>query len=122
MTRRRSSKFSMSRRGLLAGDLAAFGACLTGAHHSLRDLFEVSIPELDLLIDAASDWDGFLGGRLTGAGFGGCVVLVLRAGALEGFEDHLASSFQARFGRRPPVEFFRGSGGPATVRLETPDA
>ncbi len=101
-----------AREALLCGDLASFGECLTGAHHSMRDLYQVSIPELDHLVESALEWPGALGSRLTGAGFGGCVVCVLRTDARDGFADHLERRFEERFGSRPPVEFFRGGVGP----------
>ena len=104
-----------ARDALVSGDLEAFGRSMTAAHESLRDLFEVSIPELDALIDEAHGWPGVLGGRLTGAGFGGCVVLMLERDACDGFADFLAQRFEARFGTRPPVEFFRSVGGPREV-------
>ena len=66
---------------LVAGDLDAAGALMLASHRSLRDDFGVSTPELDLLVDLSRDAGAF-GARLTGAGFGGCVVaLVARAGA-----------------------------------------
>lgn len=101
-----------ARDALLSGDLAGFGAAITEAHGSLRDLFKVSIPELDLLVDAALDWDGVLGTRLTGAGFGGCTVILLRTEARPGLAEHVSESFRRRFGREPRVELFAGDGGP----------
>jgi len=106
-----------ARDALLGGDLVAFGRCLSGAHVSLRDSYQVSIPELDHLVEAALEWEGALGARLTGAGFGGCIVCVLRTDARAGFADHLERRFEERFGSRPPVEFFRGGTGPHEVRL-----
>nr|MBC8370105.1 galactokinase [Planctomycetota bacterium] len=61
-----------TRRGakaLRANNISEFGACMTDAHYSLRDLFQVSINELDVLVKAATDVDGCYGARLTGAGF-----------------------------------------------------
>lgn len=101
-----------AREALLAGDLAAFGRCATEAHHSLRDLFEVSIPELDCIVESACALPGVLGGRLTGAGFGGCAVVLLRRDAREGLAEHVQAEFRARFGRTPEVFFFRGDSGP----------
>jgi galactokinase len=105
-----------ARRALESGDLQTFGRCMSAAHASLRDLYEVSVPELDCLVESAIEWPGVLGARLTGAGFGGCVVAVLEPTACAGFEDHVAAAYEARFGRRPPVFFFRGGQGPRELR------
>lgn len=104
-----------ARRALEVGDLATFGSCMTAAHASLRDHYEVSVPELDCLVDGAVEQPGVLGARLTGAGFGGCVVAVLEPAARAGFEAHVAERFEARFGRRPPIFFFRGGAGPREI-------
>jgi galactokinase len=61
------------------GDLDAFGRLMLASHASLRDDFQVSTPELDLLVDLCMD-EGAFGARLTGAGFGGCVVALAPAG------------------------------------------
>ena len=101
-----------AREALERGDLAGFGGAMSAAHESLRDLFEVSIEELDGLVAAALEWDGVFGTRLTGAGFGGCIVVLLDTGACEGFAEHLGERYEARFGRRPTVELFHGTSGP----------
>ena len=107
-----------AREVLRAGDLATFGRLVTESHRSLRDLFEVSVAELDLIVESALEWEGVLGSRLTGAGFGGCAVVLLRSEARAGFADHIANDFERRFGRRPPVHFFRGDAGPREVFLD----
>jgi galactokinase len=61
------------------GDLGAAGALLREGHASLRDLYEVSIPEVDRLVEVAVE-EGAFGARLTGGGFGGCVVALCPAG------------------------------------------
>ncbi len=101
-----------AREALLGGDLAGFGAQMTAAHASLRDLFGVSIEELDALVEYACEWEGLYGTRLTGAGFGGCTVMAVDTEACAGLEEHLQARFGARFGTRPRVEFFRPSPGP----------
>jgi galactokinase len=106
-----------ARDALERGDLAGFGAEMTRAHASLRTLFEVSVPELDTLVDAAVACEGALGARLTGAGFGGCVVVLLRRGAETELRGSLQSAFQERFGRAPVVEFFGGDEGPREIPL-----
>ena len=67
---------------LRRGQPEIVGALLYESHTSLRDDFEVSTPELDLLVDLASEIEGVLGARLTGAGFGGCTVNLVRSEAV----------------------------------------
>jgi len=107
-----------ARDALLRGDVAGFGAQLFHTHASLRDLFEVSIPELDAIVDAARAWEGVLGARLTGAGFGGCAVVLVRRAAAEGLARHVAETYERAFGRRPHVETFRGDPGPRELALD----
>jgi galactokinase len=101
-----------ARAALLAGDHPGFGRCVSATHESLRELYEVSVPELDCIVAAAHEWQGVLGARLTGAGFGGCAVVILARDACAGFDEHVQRAFEQRFGRRPPVFFFRGDAGP----------
>ena len=101
-----------ARQALERGDADAFGRCISATHASLRELYEVSVPELDRIVELALSWPGVLGARLTGAGFGGCAVVVLRPSALSGFKEHVERGFERDFGRRPPVFFFRGDAGP----------
>jgi galactokinase len=101
-----------ARAALLSQDHAEFGRCVSATHVSLRDLYEVSVPELDCIVSAAQERAGVLGARLTGAGFGGCAVVVLRRSARPGLAEHVQAAFERRFGRRPPFFFFRGDAGP----------
>jgi galactokinase len=71
---------------LEAGDVRAVGALMVASHQSLRDAFEVSTPTLDVLVERLLRLPGVHGARLTGAGFGGCVVALAEPGSLdEGF-------------------------------------
>jgi galactokinase len=101
-----------ARAALLAGDHREFGRCISATHASLRDLYEVSVPELDCLAEAAQGFPGVLGARLTGAGFGGCVVVLVPREAGAGLAAHLEQEFEARFGRKPAVFTFQGDAGP----------
>jgi galactokinase len=107
-----------ARDALLRGDVVSFGAAITRAHASLRDLFEVSIPELDTLVEAACEWPGVLGTRLTGAGFGGCTVILLRRDAAPGMAEHLKARFAKRFGHAPSVELYGGDPGPRELAID----
>lgn len=68
---------------LEANDLARFGRLMNESHDSLRQDYEVSSRELDTLVEVACAVDGVLGSRLTGAGFGGCTVTLLRRDAVD---------------------------------------
>ncbi len=106
----------MARAALDGGDFAAFGRAMTASHDSLRDQFEVSIPELDFLVETAVAWPGVLGSRLTGAGFGGCIVILMETRACPGFAAHLNASYRSRFGRDSDVQFFQGDRGPRELQ------
>lgn len=71
------------------GDFQQFGRLMNESHDSLRDDYEVSSKELDSLVSAAREVDGVLGSRLTGAGFGGCTVTLLRKDAVDKAIRHM---------------------------------
>jgi len=71
------------------GDFQRFGQLMNESHDSLRDDYEVSSKELDLLVSLAREVDGVLGSRLTGAGFGGCTVTLLRKNAVDKAVQHM---------------------------------
>jgi galactokinase len=106
-----------ARDALQAGDAAGFGARMTAAHESLRRLFEVSVPELDRLVESAVATPGVHGARLTGAGFGGCVVALLERGAEAELTARLTRDFESAFGRAPRVEHYAGDRGPREIAL-----
>lgn len=105
-----------ARAALIAGKPAEFGAAMTAAHASLRDLFEVSCAELDRLVEDATSVPGVLGSRLTGAGFGGCSVILLERGAEDELRAALDVGFRRAFGRTPKLELFHGDRGPREIR------
>lgn len=107
-----------ARQFLLAGDLAGAAQFMFETHASLRDLYEVSCPELDCLVDTAKVTSGVLGARLTGAGFGGCVVMLVERDASASVAAALESAFRARFSRDTVVEVFTGDAGPRELRAE----
>jgi galactokinase len=85
---------------LRSGALKEIGPLFAESQASLRDLYEVSSPELDALVEAASGIDGVVGTRLTGAGFGGCTVNLVGTEAVEAFRRTVASRYAQRTGRR----------------------
>jgi len=101
-----------ARDALLRSDAIGFGVEMTRAHASLRDLFDVSVPELDQLVQSAVACEGVLGSRLTGAGFGGCTVILMMRGAEAEVRARVQADFERRFGRKPALGFFQGDSGP----------
>jgi galactokinase len=80
---------------LEAGNIQRFGELMNQCHISLRDLYEVSCPELDVMVRVAQSLDGCYGARLTGAGFGGCTVNLVAREKAEMFSERLAQGYQA---------------------------
>lgn len=105
-------------RALQEGDSARFGALMLEGHASLRDLYAVSGPELDLLVELASGHPGCYGARLTGAGFGGCTVNWVDRASAPGFAKALAEGYQARSGRQAEVWICLPAEGAQAVRLD----
>jgi galactokinase len=79
--------------------LSRFGKLLTESHASLRDDYQVSVPELDTLVGIAQETPGVPGARLTGAGFGGCAVAVITADAAEGASTEITGRYRRGSGR-----------------------
>lgn len=96
---------------LKAGDAAAFGRLMFEGHASLRDLYRVSSPELDALVEIAARLPGCLGARLTGAGFGGCTVNLVEAAQAPAFAEQLAADYQQQVGRQAAVWITRAADG-----------
>ncbi|GAC1415684.1 MAG: galactokinase [Candidatus Velthaea sp.] len=98
-----------------AADPAAIGARMNESHESLRDDFEVSAPELDFLVATAHGLEGVYGSRMTGGGFGGSTVSLLRRDALPAFRAAMASAYRCAFGREPAILEVRASDGAAPI-------
>jgi galactokinase len=96
---------------LEAGDAATFGKLMNESHTSLRDDYEVSIPEMDTLVAAAQRVPGCYGSRLTGAGFGGCTVSLVQESQVEQFKRDVAAAYQKATGRDTTIYVCRASDG-----------
>jgi galactokinase len=88
---------------LESGDLATVGRLFAESQASMRDLFEISSPELDALVDIATEVDGVIGARLTGAGFGGCTINLVHRAAVPALRDAVMRDYPARTGLAPRV-------------------
>ena len=86
-----------------AGDLAACGLLLDASHRSLRDDFQVSLPEVDTLVELLRAQPGVLGARIVGGGFGGSVLAIARPVAAGPAGRAAADDYRSRTGREPCV-------------------
>ncbi len=96
---------------LKRGDVAAFGQLMNESHASLRDDYQVSLPDIDLLVETAQHLAGCYGSRLTGAGFGGCTVSLVERDAVEPFSRDLLHTYRAATGRTATIYVCRASDG-----------
>ena len=83
---------------LRAGDVNAFGQLMNASHVSLRDDYEVTGIELDTLVEEAWKIDGVIGSRMTGAGFGGCTVSIVKDEAVDRFIDEVGKNYLSKIG------------------------
>jgi galactokinase len=97
-------------------DLDRMGRLFEASHRSLQHDYEVSSDELDFLVDAALGIQGVYGARMTGGGFGGCTVNLLRADAAPHFQREIVDLYRERFGIQPCIYICRPSAGASEVK------
>jgi len=102
---------------LHAGEVATWGRLLDEAHASARDDYEISCPELESLVQTAREVDGVVGARLTGAGWGGCIVAVVHQDAVSDFEAYVSKQYQARTGQTATIFACRAGPGAGECSL-----
>jgi len=100
---------------LARNDFGVFGGLMNASHAGLRDDYEVSSTELNALVEAAYRVPGVLGARMMGAGFGGCTISLVEAGAVPEFEARVARDYEAEFGRAPKIHVIRVESGTHAV-------
>ena len=101
---------------LKRGEIAYFGELMTASHVSLRDDYEVTGPELDALAEAAWQVPGVLGSRMTGGGFGGCTVSLVKDEAIEQFKQFVGEEYTKKTGLK--ADFYVAEIGDGVMRLE----
>jgi galactokinase len=89
---------------LKKNDVELFGALMNQSHISLRDDYEVSCKEIDILVDLAWETEGVIGSRITGGGFGGCTVSIVKNDAVDKFIEEIGSAYKNRVGHE--AEFY----------------
>jgi galactokinase len=102
-------------RALEAGDLATVGELFAASHASLRDDYEVSSAELDAMVDIAAGVPGVIGARMTGAGFGGCTVNLVRPDAVEALRTAVLDRYPGRTGLTPMILPVRAAAGAGRI-------
>ncbi|MDR1860155.1 MAG: galactokinase [Bacteroidales bacterium] len=100
---------------LKAGDLEKFGQLMNASHVSLRDDYEVTGPQLDAMAEAAWTVPGVIGSRMTGGGFGGCTVSIVKDEAIDNFKAIVGKEYEAKTGLK--AEFYVAEIGDGGKRL-----
>ena len=103
---------------LQAGDIGRFGELLNASHASLQHDYEVSCAELDTLVEIACSVDGTVGSRMTGAGFGGCTVSLVKEEAVEPFKAAILKEYAKRTGITADIYVSKAEDG---ARVESID-
>lgn len=102
-------------KALKAGELTRFGQLMNASHVSLRDDYEVTGPELDCMAEEAWKIEGVIGSRMTGGGFGGCTVSLVKEEAIEHFIATVGKNYEKRIGIQP--DFYIAEIGDGAIKL-----
>lgn len=100
---------------LKKNDLALFGELMNASHVSLRDDYQVSCSEIDVLVEEAWKVDGVIGSRITGGGFGGCTVSIVKDEAVEEFKAKVGAAYKERVGKSADFYVVEIGDGPAKI-------
>jgi len=103
-------------KALQSADLSEFGRLMVESHRSLSDDYEVSCPELDIMVKVAQKLRGVFGTRMTGGGFGGCTVNLVSADAVEEFQATIAREYRTATGLQADIYICTAADGAAEVR------
>jgi galactokinase len=101
-----------------SGDNKALGPLLQDSHRSLRDDYEVSCRELDLMVEIAMAQPGLIGARMTGGGFGGCTINLVESAAVSDFRRNVAAEYSSKTGLTPEIYVSPASEGAQQMALE----
>lgn len=100
---------------LKENNLKEFGELMNASHVSLRDDYEVSCDEIDVLVEEAWKVDGVIGSRITGGGFGGCTVSIVKDEAVESFKEKVGAAYRERVGKEADFYVVEIGDGPSIV-------
>lgn len=102
-------------RAMLAGDAQTLGRLMSESHVSMRDDFEISSPELDKMVELAQAEGACYGARMTGGGFAGCAVALVREDGVAAFSEHVAALYRQATGLEPALYVCKGAAGASVV-------
>ena len=98
-----NERVKKAKETLKSGDLKKFGELMYASHQSLQELYEVSGKELDTIVEFCKDYENCIGARMTGAGFGGCAIALVKKDSFDEFAAKLISYYKERIGYEPEV-------------------
>ena len=98
-----NDRVNLAAKALNEGNLQEFGRLMYASHQSLKDLYEVTGAELDAVVGFCAEYEQVIGARMTGAGFGGCAIALLKKGKEDDFTSKLSSFYVDRIGYEPAV-------------------
>ena len=109
-------------RALDFGDVRSLGPLMRESHCSLRDDYEVSCKELDVMVEIAAAQPGVIGARMTGGGFGGCTINVVEPGVVDSFKQNVATKYLALTGLTPEIYVSPAADGVQQVQVSSSEA
>lgn len=92
-----------AKTALVSGDIKTFGELMYASHNSLQNLYEVSGKELDTIVDFCKTYEDCIGARMTGAGFGGCAIALIKKDSFDDFSEKLTAYYNEHIGYKPGV-------------------
>lgn len=112
---RENDRVHLAAKALNEGNLTEFGRLMYASHQSLKELYEVSGKELDTVVDFCFGYPHVIGARMTGAGFGGCAIALLKKGFEEDFAKHLSEEYFDKIGYHATIYVQEIGDGPRAV-------
>ena len=101
------------------GDLATVGRCMADSHLSLKNDYEVSSRELDLMVEIAAHRDGVIGSRMTGGGFGGCTINLVKTESVDAFKKSVADQYKRATQLGPEIYVSRAGAGVTEIEVSS---
>lgn len=98
-----NDRVKKAKEALVKEDIKTFGELLYASHDSLQHLYEVSGPELDTIVDFCRNYKDCIGARMTGAGFGGCAIALIKKDSFDDFAEKISANYETRIGYKPGV-------------------